>query len=61
MEDCFAIFYEYKLLIILRGLDIPFPSREAILDWYGKNYLYDRSKLNGVFSLSIDVSNEEFK
>lgn len=62
MQDTFVIFYEGKVLIVLKINDMPpLPNSQQILDWYAKNYAFERFKLTGCYSHSIDVSQLKYE
>lgn len=62
MEDTYAIFYDCKLLVILTGFDgAPLPDRFDILDWYAKNYAFERKRLSGGYAHSISVKGMKYE
>ncbi len=62
MEDTFIIFYKRKILITLTGFKgSPFPPTENVLDWYGKNYGFEREQLTGCYSRSISVAEMKYQ
>lgn len=62
MEDCFVVFYDKQVFVILRGFKgTPFPEKKDILDWYAREYMFDRSKLSGGYSYSIDVTDMKYE
>lgn len=65
MEDTFVIYHDGRPLVTLTNLGKGkiLPTRENVLDWYGRNYCFERSKLTGCFLHSIsvkDMSYEDF-
>lgn len=61
MPDCFAIFYENKILVILTGLYVPLPLPNNVLDWYANNYAFERNKLTGCYCQSISVAEMKYE
>jgi hypothetical protein len=63
-DDVFTIFYDGKLMVVLHQFVTGvYPLAENVLDWYAKNYAFDRKRITGCYSYSIsvaDVKYEEF-
>lgn len=60
----FAIYYDQSLLVMLTNVSNPKPLPTAILDWYAKNYAFDRKRLSWSSVCSIDcreMKYEDFK
>lgn len=60
----FAIYYEQALLVILTNVPNTRPLPTQILDWYAKNYAFDRKKLSWSSVCNIDCKDmkyEDFK
>lgn len=62
MEDCFVIFHDNKLLIVLTGFkSAPLPEPRRVLDWYGKYYAFKREHLTGGYIQSIPVQEMKYE
>ena len=62
MEDCYTIFYNGKLLVVLTGfVGAPLPERNNILDWYAKNYAFERKALTGGYVHSIPINGMKYE
>ena len=62
--DMFAIYYDNRLLVILKNMPNVRPLPTAVLDWYAENYAFDRKKLSWSAVSDIDCAGmkaEDFK
>jgi hypothetical protein len=54
-NDVFAIWYNRELLIVIRNLPKnPSPLPGSIIEWYAKEYGFDRRSLSGAWSHTLD-------
>lgn len=60
----FAIYYDKQLLVVLTNMPNVNALPTKILDWYAKNYAFERSKLSWSSVCSIDcheMKTEDFQ
>jgi hypothetical protein len=60
----FAIFCDQKLLVVLTDLKSPLPLPTTVLDWYAREYGYERERLSWASPCTIDCKDmkyEDFK
>lgn len=63
MPDSFIVLYEGLPLVVIKDLPEVRPQITTILDWYGKHYAFERSKLSGYYSHMIsckEMSYDDF-
>lgn len=57
MENAFVVFYDSKVLVVLSGFRTvwPSPMTEHVLDWYAKEYAFERKRLTGCYAYECSI------